>query len=156
MTYKLAMDRMYELVPELMPLIVDGNARLSFENTITASRWDADRIREAVEKLRDRTVRINTVFTEHPSHRPGIRRHSRSVMAEHKKTLKDIPAFDPEAQISGICYTIPSWVTAIDRAFTSTEVSEVSQNTLYTFVKELTVLKETAQVVLEMLKESRK
>jgi hypothetical protein len=155
MTYKTAIDRLQQLVPELMPRIIEGNARLSVENAITASRWEPDYIRAALEKLRDRTVNINTVFAEHLSHRNGIRQHKRNGVPEHKQTVKDTPAFDPEAQISGICYTIPSWVTAIDRAFTATEFADVSQNARYKFVKELTVLQDTAHVVLEMLKESK-
>ncbi len=66
-----------------------------------------------------------------------------------------MPMFDPEAQISGISCTIPSWVAAIDRAFTATEFSDVSLNAKYRFTKELAALKDTAQIVLDMIKECR-
>jgi hypothetical protein len=155
MTFKLAIDRLHQLVPEQMPRIIDGNARLSVGNTLTVSKWEPDNIRTALEKLQKRTASIKTVFAERPDQRYAVRQYTSNEAQEHKQTVKDTPAFDPEAQISGICYTIPSWVTAIDRVFTATEFADVSQNTRYRFVNELTVLRDIAQVVLEMLRESK-
>ncbi len=155
MVYRHSIDRLQELVPELMPRIIDGDTRLSIDNAATASRWEADDIREALEKLRDRSVFINTVFSEHPSHRPHNRRQKYNEGKEHRQSIKDTPMFDPEAQISGISCTIPSWVAAIDRAFTATEFSDVSLHARYRFTKELAALKDTAQIVLDMIKECR-
>jgi hypothetical protein len=152
MKFKIAVDRLHQLVPELMPRIIDGNARLSMDNAMAVSKWEPEIIRAALEKLRDRTVNMSHIFNEYPNSGLGVRKYNR-VASEHRQTVKDTPAFDPEAQISGICYTIPSWAAAVDRAFTATEFVNVSLTVRHKFVRELTALRDTVQTVLDILKE---
>jgi len=154
MSYKVAMERLHEMVPELVPKIIEGNARLSVVNAITASHMSANEIRSAMKKLQDDNIPINSVFPERWRNNTTMRLcSSGKADSEPKQTVKDTPAFDPEAQISGISFTIPTWVSAIDRAFTATDFLNISLNARYRFLKELTTLKAIAEVVLDMLRE---
>ena len=41
-------------------------------------------------------------------------------------TVKDMPQFDPDAEITGLTLTIPSWGSSIERIRTKTDLSIVS------------------------------
>ena len=43
-------------------------------------------------------------------------------------SVKDMPVFDPDAEITGLTLTIPSWASSIDRTRTKTDLSIVSDH----------------------------
>lgn len=43
-------------------------------------------------------------------------------------SVKDMPAFDPDAEITGLTLTIPSWTSSIERTKTKADLSIVSSN----------------------------
>ena len=43
-------------------------------------------------------------------------------------SVKDMPVFDPDAEITGLTLTIPSWTSSIERTKTKSDLSIVSNN----------------------------
>lgn len=41
-------------------------------------------------------------------------------------SVKDMPTFDPDAEVTGLTLTIPSWSGSIDRIIGGTDLSNVS------------------------------
>ena len=41
-------------------------------------------------------------------------------------SVKDMPVFDPDAEVTGLTLTIPSWSGSIDRTISGTDLSIVS------------------------------
>lgn len=38
---------------------------------------------------------------------------------EHQITIKDMPPYDPDAEVTSLAYTIPFWIGLINRVFTN-------------------------------------
>ena len=52
------------------------------------------------------------------------------------KSVKDMPEYDPDAEISSMIYTIPSWINSISRLI-STDFSKVTNNAKLKLLNEL-------------------
>ena len=53
------------------------------------------------------------------------------------KSIKDMPAFDPDADINVLTLTIPSWSSSIDRVRKKTDLSIISTQAREGLVKQL-------------------
>ena len=63
-----------------------------------------------------------------------------------------MPAFDPDAYVSSLALTIPSWISSIKRTAANSNVSELSLKARYDLVNaldDLIVLSTTIKNVLE-------
>lgn len=47
---------------------------------------------------------------------------------EHKVTIKDMPKYDPDAEVVSLSYTIPSWSSSIDRVLGKVEFTNISDD----------------------------
>jgi len=149
-----AIDRLLMITPEIVSNIIEGNSRLSIENTLILSKKQQAEILDIIEKLSDRSLPINKVFPEHPSHKVGVRKYKKSKMREAQLiSVKDTPEYDPDAQILSLTYTIPSWIGAVDKVFIDADFKIVSSKTRYILTKELMALIDTAEIILDMIKE---
>lgn len=70
-------------------------------------------------------------------------------------TIKDMPAFDPDAEINSLALTIPSWISSINRTRSIAKFSLLTQKGRNQLERELHQLQEAAQVMLHALKEVR-
>ncbi|GHV41012.1 hypothetical protein FACS189490_07120 [Clostridia bacterium] len=137
--YAMAVDRLKETVPDIVPDIFAGNLRLSMDNVILLSKMTIPEIRAALEKLSEKNTRIYEVF---PKHSEKMRKLREKLLTreEPHTSIKNMPKHDPDAQISGLAYTIPSWVSAIDRVFMDSdfcEISKLSRDKLITVLYDL-------------------
>ncbi len=42
--------------------------------------------------------------------------------------IKNMPEYDPDAEISALAFTVPSWTSSINRVRTNAKLSETSDN----------------------------
>ena len=63
-------------------------------------------------------------------------------------TIKDMPAFDPDADINVLSLTVPSWTSSIDRVLTKTDLTIVSLDAKHKLLIELNLLvKKTKEMI---------
>ena len=68
-------------------------------------------------------------------------------------SVKDMPAFDPDAEITGLTLTIPSWASSIDRTRSKADLSIVSDRARDRLAEALTELQGKVSDMLIALKE---
>ena len=68
-------------------------------------------------------------------------------------SVKDMPAFDPDAEITGLTLTIPSWASSIDRTRSKADLSIVSDKARDRLAEALTQLQVKVSDMLTALKE---
>lgn len=69
-----------------------------------------------------------------------------------KTTVKDIPKLDPDAELISLVYTIPSWISTIDRVlsvFKEKNVTDNAKNKLKTKLYDLDFSTTTMLIALE-------
>ncbi len=83
----------------------------------------------------------------------------KAVSAEEKigkgATIKDMPAFDPDAEINSLALTIPSWISTINRTHSSAKFSLLTAKGRKQLEQELYKLQKTTQMMLHALREVR-
>ena len=65
-----------------------------------------------------------------------------------------MPAFDPDAEVSSLAYTIPSWISVIARTMRSTNLNMISSSAKSRLRGQLYTLRAQADTLLDNLKES--
>jgi hypothetical protein len=151
-------DRLIKLLPDIAADILNGRTRLAEKDIYALAKLDFVEICAVMERLESETLPAKIIIAEQialrtKTKRPG--RPKRVITEEPRASVKDIPAYDPDAQINGLAYTIPSWVSMIERAFTSSEFNEVSANARNRLGLELQKLTDAAETVSALLSEGK-
>ncbi len=90
----------------------------------------------------------------------GERKSMKKPSAAEKKiakatTIKDMPVFDPDAEINSLALTIPSWISFINRTRTTANFSLLTLKGRNQLEQELEQLQETTEAMIYALKEVR-
>jgi hypothetical protein len=151
--YAHALDTISKVVPEFIPKILSGQIKISHENIIELSRLSPQDIYRLSKHISDEAVE----FVGYSCTRKALPKKQESpkelTPPIPTATVKDMPAYDPDAEISSLALTIPSWVSSIDRTLSVANLSGISGNARRKIEKELLGLKETINTMLAAIKE---
>ena len=151
--YASAIDRLERSMPELAADILAGRTRLSLKTTLKILRLPPSDIFEIMKRVNSESTPIRKIIVEHTK-RPFSypRRFSDGRSTKYApKSVKEVPRYDPDVLITGLTFTIPSWMKAIKRVQLSGNISKSSQNKLST---ELAKLNSAAGALIELLTEA--
>ena len=152
--YTRALETIGQKAPEMVPKILSGRYKISHKNVVDLSGLTSDEIK----KVGRRMERSQQPFVQYNSTRQEIQNTMEQVNLNDSPSIpsvKDMPAFDPDAEITALTLTIPSWASSIKRTRTNTDFDRVSnyakdklKETLidlqYTISKMLSAIKEEA------------
>ncbi len=151
-TYTRAIDTLTEKDRELVPRILSGQTKISYENVIELSKLPAQELRRMSKQL----VRNDRDFVGYASMRRDIEhRHRKSKttpMSTADVSVKDMPAFDPDAEISSLTLTIPSWISSINRTSAATDLALVTDRAKSKLVCMLESLEKSADTLRSRIK----
>lgn len=126
-SYARALDRLSEAAPKLTTRILSGSIKVSYENVVRLSQLPQNELIALSEQL----SKQSNVFIRYSD--------TRNAMAGRPITpvpmsvtpvisVKDMPEYDPDAEISSLKLTIPSWISTIKRVKSVTKRSEISES----------------------------
>ena len=69
-------------------------------------------------------------------------------------SVKDMPSYDPDAEISSLTLTIPSWCSSLSRAISHADLQAVTDHARKNLHHELFRLMKTIQGILDDLQEN--
>lgn len=138
MKYRLyadAIDSIRSASSLLSNRILNGDMRISHENVIELSH----RSPEDIRRLEHAVVRNNIDYLSHEDIQHEIQwlryevQLTDSVSKRQEKDkmnaqIKKMPKYDPDAEITSLAFTIPSWCGSIDKAKKHTKFSQTTQN----------------------------
>lgn len=111
--------------PEAAAQILNGQYRLSLGSLDSLAKMSTAAIREMIARSAPRSImrdnqhdRIQTVKTA---------RNAARDRAPQILSVKDMPLYDPDAELTSLSYTIPSWIETLQRVRIKTDVSEGTQ-----------------------------
>ena len=127
--YSIGIDHVRESLPELADALLEGKVFISQEN-IAELVCLSDR---ELKKLYEHLVIQKKDFSEFKQHRGEFsppKSRKTSVVQTEKPTIliKDMPQYDPDAELSSLSLTIPSWISSIERVKKNVKLTEVSDN----------------------------
>ncbi len=120
--YSNAIDLIAEKAPKLAPQILSGNYKISHKNLMTLSSQGDEKLIELNNKIsgnqcgytrfKESRQEISKIDTKRDVNVPAI---------------KNMPTFDPDAQVTQLTLTVPTWTSSMER-IKSTDLSAVSLN----------------------------
>ena len=155
-----AADTISKSAPQLGRRIITGDMKISHENACDLARRSPEELRileKAVLKddlkyLSHDDIRHEISWTKYQdqfSSPPAPKKGKELVMAQ----IKNMPQYDPDAEISSLAYTIPSWCSMITRSMSVSNLSQVSPAAKKRLLAQLTTLKSQTDRLLSSLKE---
>jgi len=153
-TYTRAIDHFYITEPSIAIAVLAGKSRLGYRNVNKLAKMDLSEVKKIMERLADENESVKTVFEEQKAHHEKKKKPGRPKLKfpnSQYTSVKDTPPYDPDAQITSLTYTIPPWISTVDRVFTGTDFIKISPNARSKLAKKLTELKDIAESMIEIL-----
>ena len=148
--YANALDRLRESVPDLIDDHLAGRVRLSLERAEAMACLTPQEIQEECRLI------LSVKQLEAPSEwRKRLLREPASVRPESERTIsiKDMPEYDPDAEISSLALTGPSWTSSIARVCNAADIPATSPAARMQLSEALIRLNAAADIMLLQLKE---
>lgn len=140
--YSRTIDKLAQKNPELFSEIFKGNIKISYKNMCKLNKKHSETIKNIKKEL-DKKTQKNISYSE-------LKKmlSERSVNSIQVK-VKEMPAYDPDADISSLAYTIPAWVSSLERTFSLVDFNKITPQARLRVQDELKKLKETIDIMLE-------
>ena len=134
--------------PELVPKILSGRYKISHKNIIQMASLSPEELK---------TVNRHLNRSKNPYFQYN---QSRTVLSNNIPTaplpppkIKEMPAFDPDAEVTELTLTIPTWCSSIKRTRNNANLGIISQTAREKLTAALLSLKETVSEMLLLIKE---
>ncbi len=155
--YAQAVDRIAQVEPALIPHIMSGSVHIGQDNIIDLSRLSDRQIRAVAASIpynneyalsREKIIEVLRKDQASAAEMPPV-----EIPPVHVKSIKDMPTYDPDAEISSLALTIPSWRSSIDRARNGANMQNVSKKAKVYLLQELTSLRNTVDQMVTIVQE---
>lgn len=136
--YAQSIDRLAKEEPEFISEVLTGKIKISRDNISKLARQSS----EIVNNLKNQLSSNNSNFVSYSDTRRIV------PVKKEKTTVKDMPAYDPDAEISSLALTIPSWTSSIQRTLSMANFHKISQTAKAKLKDELKELEYTLNAML--------
>lgn len=140
--YTRALEALGAKVPDLVPKILSGRMKLSHAALLDMVKLPT----EELERINNRVSKTRVPYFSYGNPPPSSTGSEPSYAppGTTATSIKDMPAFDPDASITELSLTIPSWINSIKRTEKHTKFDIVSKEARKRLVDALTELADTA------------
>ena len=149
--YALALDTLRESYPDFVQEHLAGRLRLSIERIETLSLMPEDRRLRACQRWLHKPLEPSS----RKKKKDGAPRKSREQKqaALPAVSIKDMPVYDPDAEMISLVFTIPSWRRSIARVQEVADVDRASREARLRLIEALMLLEVTADKLIDVVKE---
>ncbi len=148
--YSRAVDEIGRKDPSLVPAILSGRYKISHDNLVELA---GSRPYE-VKKVGKRIEESGGGFVSFSDSRHDLLEIGRNRrLPSPQGSIKDMPEFDPDAEVTGLTLTIPSWSSSIERVRDRTDLSCISPKAKDKLITALSSLREHIEVLLDSIRE---
>ena len=146
--YSQALDAIAKSAPEITRQILSGNYKMTIASIHALARMNPNQLRELSQDFG-----INPpAFIRYGNSRKSLTRRVTSKyegQAVRPPAIKTMPAFDPDAEVTALTLTIPSWISSVDRIKTTADLRVISLYARSDLEAALTALRNKAQELLD-------
>ena len=155
--YARAMDIIRKCEPEIAGIMFSGRVKVSHENVVSISHFSPDQIRILKDLFKDgkhEKIQSSHIWNQlrwsclHPSV-PSKKKEPEQPKAE----IKNMPKYDPDAELQSLILTIPTWKCSIERVRTVADFGNASRQAKVNLLARLSSLSDTVQQLSAYIKE---
>lgn len=147
--YSKAMAKLKEKAPDFAAKILSGVYKISHDNIVAL----ADLSPEEIDKVMRGIEASNEASRQYKSSRAVLQQVSLGKEPEQEMgtTVKDMPTYDPDAELKGLTLTIPSWVSSLERLQRIVVLDEASSGARLQLIQALNTLDKEANQLSQLL-----
>lgn len=141
--YAKTIDNLSKKDPELISELLSGKVKISYENIAKLSK----KLPATFNNVKKQLSNKHSNFVSYSE--------ARRIIPQKKNppTIKDMPVYDPDAEISSLALTIPSWISSINRTLSMADLNKASNNAKTKLQNELKNLEYTLNAMLLAVEE---
>ena len=118
--YSKAIDRIGEKAPDIVPRILKGECKIAHRDVMTMAQMSQAKLQKIERELQVREQRGYVPYME-----------TRAKLSEPERTkiqpeIKNMPKFDPDADVNGLALTVPTWTNSIEKTRSKTDLKGIS------------------------------
>ena len=149
--YTRALEMIGSKEPALVPKILSGRYKISHSYILDMAKMSADELRE----INARMSKKSSPYIQYSQSRNVLKQPETPKFSEagQASSIKDMPAFDPDASSTELALTIPHWVSSIQRTQKHTDFSIITDKAREKLIEALSRLEESAFELLIILQE---
>ena len=160
--FSAAIDKISTVADDLAVAIIMDEIMVSHENTLELSRLAPNEIRHIAKVVNEQRLKHLTIQDirheiqwKHTKKHLGITTgdEKESSVVKPNKNIRQMPAYDPDAEVNSLCMTISSWVSSIERLNSKVDFSVVSNRAVTKMVRQLTILERSIKDLQQSLSE---
>ena len=144
--YTRALEEIGSKEPELVPKILSGRYKISHSNIVDLAKLSHGELK----KINKHMNRSKNPYLKYSKSREAINNASTEPV---KPSIKQMPEFDPDAEVTELTLTMPSWISSIKRTQSNANLSIVTEKARNKLIDSLNNLKSTIDEMLSLLKE---
>lgn len=107
-----SLDRIEHAKPGILPSILSGQCRISQRNIGLLGGMKEEQIRSVLDTVRDAGIPASLRETGEL-----IRQREEPDEKQLDMRIKEMPGYDPDAEVNGLMFTIPTWISMITRLY---------------------------------------
>lgn len=150
--YMKALEEIRSKTPSVVPLILSGQYKISHKNIIRLSSLNPKQIEDVIGRLNQQ----QQSFVRYKNSRMEIQGFMNQIgnnPLEPRTTVKDMPPFDPDAEIIALTLTIPSWIGSVERIKKGKDLCAITQRARNQLSSALYDLQKSLSGLIDTLKE---
>lgn len=154
-TYTRALELIGSKVPEVVPRILSGRYKISHDNIVEMANLSPENIRKVIARIESNQQQVP--FFQYKRTRHEIQGGLENAQHEGlppAPSIKDMPKFDPDAELTSLTLTVPSWASTIRRARKKTDLQISTQKAKNELLNAMTELMESICEIVKAVKES--
>ena len=154
-------DKIAEKDPRLVDMYLSGSMRIKRADLEIISEMQSGQIKALTNNLiRQKKTScksedlLESLAAKNPDSESRTARERRQAQAaSNQPSIKDMPEFDPDGEVTSLSLTIPSWCTSIERVFQKSNMKEVSNMAKKQLHSGLLQLRDNVELVLLAIEE---
>jgi hypothetical protein len=144
-----SLDALANKDPSLVPKILSGKVKISHENAAVLAGYPSSEVRRISSQLSDWDVSYIGYSKTRQEVQNGIRVPKQEVVKTISSgSVKNMPKYDPDAELSSLTLTIPSWISTIERTWHIADRDNASAEAKEQLIEQLQQLKKTADLFI--------
>lgn len=148
--YSRALDYITKLHPEFGRRVLNGDIRISQNNLIDAAQLSLPELRKFVE-----SCEANGEYVPYSNSRKILNDRSPVMRPKPQKAqIKNMPKYDPDAEISSLAFTVPTWINSMERVKTKADLSCCTEEGKNRLINTLQTLQIAVDKMIVCIKEA--
>ena len=160
--YTRAVDCIAEVSPELAPQILNGAFKVSHDNIVALSKLDSQNMHRYARQLQadpgepylrylDTRKRLSGI-AQTPAHPNAQAAKPRQPQIPIHTGIKKMPEYNPDAEVTGLTLTIPTWGTSIHRVLNQSDLRNITPQARDKLVLALSDLQKAIEDLMSAIK----